>query len=179
MQARIIQVLCLITILVPCAIWIVTKNFNTSFIIFILLMTCLSIYGLFLIKRDLNRQNQSEIWKTDKMRDEELEKFIAGLLSKLDYMVEIPLVKQETSFLITSPDGKTAAVKVKSSNRAVGIRLVKGAFKESHSLQAGECWVITNNRSFTAQAEEFAKQNHIRLYARDQLMTWIIKAERG
>jgi restriction system protein len=125
------------------------------------------------IKRDISRQDHYEIWKTDKMSDGELEQFVIELLVKQGCHADTSAEHEGISFSLKTPAGKTAAVKVKTHKRSVGIRLVQKAFKASHTLKAEECWIISNN-NFTSQAKEFARENNIRLYGRDQLISWIL-----
>ncbi|MEK3807336.1 restriction endonuclease [Bacillus sp. FSL H8-0547] len=178
MRERLLKWILLVQFSVPAAAWAVTKSFDAGFITFFLLLAVFMSFGLFIIKRDLTRQSQSEIWKTDKMSDGELEQFVADLLVKQGYHADNSAEHEGISFLLSAPSGKTAAVKVKCHKRLVGIRLVQKASKESLTLKTEECWIISNN-DFTLQAKEFARENNIRLYGRDQLISWILKVNKG
>ncbi|MGP1908644.1 restriction endonuclease [Metabacillus sp. JX24] len=179
MRKRVLNWILLVLFSVPAAAWAVTKSFDAGFITFFLLLAVFMSFGLFVIKRDLTRQNQSEIWKTDKMTDGELEEFVKELLVKQGYHADTSGEHEGISFLLRTPSGKTVAVKVKSHKKSVGVRLVQKAFKEALSLKTDECWIISNNHFFTVQAEEFARENNIRLYGRPQLIPWIINVNQG
>lgn len=178
MRTQVLAGLLIILFTVPAAAWIVTKNSDVFFITFILLLLVFMTLGLFVIKRDISRQDQTEIWKTDKMTDGELEQFVTELLVKQGYHADTSAQHEGISFILRAPSGKTAAVKVKCHKRLVGIRLVQKASKESLTLKTEECWVISNN-DFTSQAKEFARENNIRLYGRDQLISWILAVNKG
>ncbi|MGD6794547.1 restriction endonuclease [Metabacillus indicus] len=179
MRTRVLAGLLIILFTVPAAAWVATKDTEVSFVTFFCLLLIFMIFGLFVIKRDISKQDQSEIWKTDKMSDGELEQFVIELLVKQGCHADTSDEHEGISFSLKSPAGKTAAVKVKSHKRSVGIRLVQKAFKESLTLKTEECWIISNSDSFTTQAKEFASENNIRLYGRDQLISWIIKVNKG
>ncbi|MEM5017118.1 restriction endonuclease [Metabacillus indicus] len=178
MRTRVMADLLIILFTVPAAAWGATKDTEISFVTFLCLLIIFMIVGLFVIKRDISRQDQSEIWKTDKMSDGELEQFVTELLVKQGCQTDTSAEHEGISFLLKLPAGKTAAVKVKSHKRSVGIRLVQKAFKESLTLKAEECWIISNH-DFTSQAKEFARENNIRLYGRDQLISWILTVNKG
>ncbi|WP_328210892.1 restriction endonuclease [Cytobacillus firmus] len=97
------------------------------------------------------------MWK--KLQCKALEDFTIPLLTQLGYTITRPNDENsDISFLLISPTGSQAIVKVKSHKREIGIRLVQITLKQMDTYDASKCWVITNER-FTTQAIEFAKAN--------------------
>ncbi|MDM5227389.1 restriction endonuclease [Cytobacillus sp. NJ13] len=172
------QILWIMIMLVPIIVFINTNNLEKAFLTFLGGVIFYLVYGLFWFRRDQKRQADSEIWEISKLSDKQLEAFTSSLLSKLGYTVtksndENP----DISFLLTSPTGYQAIVKVKSHKREAGIRHVQKTLKQMDFYNAAECWVITNER-FTRQAIEFAEANNMRLYDREQFIKWILKAKK-
>ncbi|MBX9976050.1 restriction endonuclease [Cytobacillus firmus] len=164
--------------LVPIIVFINTNNLEKAFLTFLGGVIFYLVYGLFWFRRDQKRQTDSEIWVISKLSDKQLEDFTSSLLSKLGYTVTKPNDENpDISFLLTSPTGYQAIVKVKSHTREAGIRLVQKTLKQMDFYNAAECWVITNER-FTRQAIEFAEANNMRLYDREQFIKWILKAKK-
>jgi restriction system protein len=166
-------------IAVPFFIFIKTGNGETAVIIFISEVGLYCTYALFWLRRMTKRQEDSEVWMIDKMTDEELKEFTIPLLAKLGYTISMPEREHpDISFLLGTPAGKKAIVKVKSHKRGVGIRLVQRTFKQMDAYDADECWVITNY-GYTPQASVFARKHPIRLYEREQFIDWILAVRKG
>ncbi|WP_436374714.1 restriction endonuclease [Cytobacillus sp. BC1816] len=172
-------ILWIMIILVPIIVFMNTNNWENAFLTFLGGVIFYLVYGLFWFRRDQKRQVDSEIWVISKLADEQLEDFTVSLLSKLGYIVKKPIDENpDISFLLASPTGNQAIVKIKSHKREVGIRLVQKTLRQMDNYDAAECWVITNER-FTSQAIEFAEANNMRLYDREQFIKWILKAKKG
>ncbi|WP_264740559.1 restriction endonuclease [Cytobacillus firmus] len=172
-------ILWIMIILVPIIVFINTNHLEKAFLTFLGGVIFYLIYGLFWFRRDQKRQADSEIWVISKLSDKQLEDFTSSLLSKLGYTVTKPNDENpDISFLLTSPAGHHAIVKVKSHKREAGIRLVQKTLKQMDFYHAAECWVITNER-FTRQAIKFAEANNMRLYDREQFIKWILKTKKG
>ncbi|WP_257985806.1 restriction endonuclease [Bacillus sp. M6-12] len=112
------------------------------------------------------------------MTDKELENYTSSLLVQLGYKVTETANKHNLSFSLTSIEGKQIIVKVKSHKNSVGIRLVQKTLKEWQTIDASECWMITNG-GYTKKALKFASSNNLKLYDRDQLIKWSLKAKRA
>ncbi|URM32611.1 restriction endonuclease [Cytobacillus firmus] len=172
-------ILWIIIILVPIIVFIKTNNWENAIMAFLGGVIFYLLYGLSWFRRNQKRQVDSEIWKISKLSDEQLEDFTIPLLTKLGYTITKPNDDNpDISFLLTLPTGNQAIVKVKSHKREIGIRLVQKTLKQMDIYEAGECWVITNER-FTRQAIEYAKANNTRLCDREQFIDWILKAKKG
>jgi restriction system protein len=166
-------------IIVPFFSFIKTGNGETAVFIFISEVILYFTYALFWLRRMTKRQEDSEVWVIDKMTDEELKEFTIPLLAKFGYTISMPEREHpDISFLLETPAGKKAIVKVKSHKRGVGVRLVQRIFKQLDAYDADECWVITNFR-YTPQASEFSRKQPIRLYEREQFMDWILAVGKG
>ncbi|WP_248138090.1 restriction endonuclease [Bacillus infantis] len=127
-------------IAVPFFSFIQTGNGETAVFIFISEVILYFIYALFWLRRMTKRQEDSEVWVIDKMTDEELKEFIIPLLAKLGYTISrLEREHPDISFLLETPAGKKAIVKVKSHKRGVGIRLVQRTFKKMGAYDADEC----------------------------------------
>ncbi|SFC65118.1 Restriction endonuclease [Bacillus sp. OV322] len=177
MSLRLHLLLWIALILVPIFVFIKTSNWETVFLTFIVELFIYCVYGLFWLRSMLKKQNDSEIWIINKLTDEELENFTAPLLTKLGYTVTKPNEdNQNISFLLTTPTGNKAIVKVKSHNRGVGIRLVQRIYKQMDFYDAAECWVITNHQ-YSPKAMEFAEANNMRLIGREEFIQWILQVK--
>ncbi|KAF0823001.1 restriction endonuclease [Cytobacillus firmus] len=104
----------------------------------------------------------------EKLQCKALEDFTIPLLTQLGYTITRPNDENsDISFLLISPTGSQAIVKVKSHKREIGIRLVQITLKQMDTYDASKCWVITNERF-----------KQIRLYDREQFIDWILKAQK-
>lgn len=145
--------------------------------IFLALFFLAIIFSLMAIKSSKERQRirKSGIEEIDKMTGIQFEEFLRLLFMDFGYDVKrTPKSGDYGADLVLEKNQKRIVVQAKRYKSTVGIKAVQEVSSARLHYKAHETWVITNS-TYTAAAKKLAESNKVRLIARDQLISILLK----
>lgn len=117
--------------------------------------------------------------QVDQMSGEDFEQFLADLFRKKGYTVEMtPRTNDYGADLIISKYGKQTIVQAKRYASKLSNSPIQEAYAAIKHYQADDAMVITNNY-FTANAQNLARSNQVKLYDRDGLIQLIMDVQKN
>lgn len=128
-------------------------------------------------KEEEERLQRSGILEVDVMTGKDFEKFLDVHFRNLGYSVSLTQDTQDYGAdLILYKDGTKTVIQAKRSKNPVSVKAVQEVVGAIRYYNASKGIVITNNR-FTENAYNLAKANDVELWARKNLIDFIIKAK--
>lgn len=129
------------------------------------------------------KQREKDLWQIrfgkqqaaelNQLSGTEFEKYLAGLLQQLGYLVELtPSTGDYGADLLLSKDGLRIAVQAKCYTGSVGVAAVQEALSGMAYYQCQSAWVITTG-NYTNNAIELARQSKVRLINSTEIGKWI------
>ncbi|QOY38535.1 restriction endonuclease [Anaerobacillus isosaccharinicus] len=139
------------------------------------------IFGLILGYRILSsmkakeRLRMSGINQIDEMDGFQFEYYLDQLFKSHGYKSKVTSsVGDYGADLIVEKNGQKIAIQAKRYSKPVGIKAVQEIAAAVSYYSADQGWVITNN-GYTKQAEQMATSTNVKLIARDELVTMMLK----
>lgn len=121
-------------------------------------------------KKNIYYKKNVSFRKIDLMSGPEFEHYLGELFAKDGYKTEVTKTSGDFGAdLVLYKDEKRIVVQAKRYHNAVGLSAVQEIVTSKRMYKADEAWVVTNNERFTNAAIRLAKQNDVKLIARDQL----------
>jgi HJR/Mrr/RecB family endonuclease len=121
---------------------------------------------------------QAVLGQVDQMTGVDFEEFLADLFRKKGYTVEMtPRTNDYGADLIISKYGKKTIVQAKRYASKLNNSPIQEAYAAIKHYQADDAMVITNNY-FTANAQNLAQSNQVKLYDRDGLIKLIMDVQK-
>lgn len=128
-------------------------------------------------KEEEERLQRSGILEVDVMTGKDFEKFLDVHFRNLGYSVSLTQDTQDYGAdLILYKDGTKTVIQAKRSKNPVTVKAVQEVVGAIRYYNASKGIVITNNR-FTENAYNLAEANDVELWARKNLIDFIIKAK--
>jgi len=160
-------------LLVSYLVFLVSKNFIGSFIVFSFVFAVM--IGI-LIYRKLSwneKLKKSGIVDIDKMDGRQFEHYLGVLFKNHGYLVKVTQAAGDYGAdLVISKDGKKIVVQAKRYSKNVSLKAVQEAAASIAYYGATAAWVVTNSE-FTEAAINLARSNNVRLLGRRELVEMI------
>lgn len=121
---------------------------------------------------------RSGIEEIDRMHWREFEIYLGALFTEHGYSAKVTQGSGDFGAdVVLTEKGRRIVVQAKHYSRNVGIKAVQEINAAKDYYKAAEAWVVTN-QDFTPQAYRLASATGVRLINRDELIKFIIKAQK-
>jgi restriction system protein len=133
------------------------------------------LYGLYRFKQIA----KSGILEIDKMDGTTFEKYLISLFEKLGFKVEW-VGRPAGDFgadLIIQKDGVKTAVQAKRHHESIGVKAIQEVNTAKSHYNCTQALVVTNNY-YTNQAKQLAKESHVDLWNRNDLIRVIMQIKK-
>lgn len=121
-------------------------------------------------KRFKRRIEQSGISEIDQMTGQQFEEYVGALFASQGYDIKYtPATGDYGADLILRKGQEAIVVQAKRYKQSVGVKAVQEVVPAIRMYNATAAWVVTNS-TYTKQSLTLAKQNHVRMIDRYELI---------